>query len=107
MSNGGGKSEEMEDKRKGKGMKSVKDRERKREREARRINVHAFATCVCMSACMRKRIVPGALDNVNFSRTRGDSLSRVQPVHTLYLMYNPSIIDTLFSLRLRKRKRDR
>lgn len=104
MSNGGGKSEEMEDKRKGKGMKSVKDRERKRE--ARRINVHAFATCVCMSACMRKRIVPGALDNVNFSRTRGDSLSRVQPVHTLYLMYSPSIIDTLFSLRW-KRKRDR
>lgn len=104
MSNGEGKSEEMEDKRKGKGMKSVKDRERKRE--ARRINVHAFATCVCMSACMRKRIVPGALDNVNFSRTRGDSLSRVQPVHTLYLMYSPSIIDTLFSLRW-KRKRDR
>lgn len=104
MSNGGGKSEANRNKRKGKGMKSVKDRERKRE--ARRINVHAFATCVCMSACMRKRIVPGALDNVNFSRTRGDSLSRVQPVHTLYLMYSPSIIDTLFSLRW-KRKRDR
>lgn len=65
-----------------KGMKSVKvrekekERERKREkeREARRINVYAFATCVCMSACMRKRIVPGALDNINFSRTRGNSL---------------------------------
>lgn len=32
--------------------------------------------CVCM--CARKGIVSGALDNVNFSRTRGDSLSRVQ-----------------------------
>lgn len=51
-------------------------RKRRNERKKRNKCARLLYACVCM--CARKGIVSGALDNVNFSRTRGGSSSRVQ-----------------------------